>query len=240
MTTTTDITNIIEKYKAGYRFFINLDFDKGEKMTGQLLADTTFENCCFSVDFSQTDFTNAKFVNCNLKCCDFSKCNLTNTIFENCSLEGAEFKNAKIDGTNLNNCHCYGQLVTLDKTTGELETFKAPLVKELYDNVPEFNKVADHLNDELNYVVYGELSLKLYDDIINNKETTNFTLKCFQFFNLLGDRKDESIDNLLVVGIYEGLYANRKCNDIARQLLTGRNKEIYEHCMKNGNIRADY
>ena len=64
--------------------------------------------------------------------------------------------------------------------------------------------------------------------------------KCFQFFNLLGDRKDDSIDNLLVVGIYEGLYANKKCNDIARQLLTGRNKEIYEHWMINGNIRAEY
>jgi len=240
MTTTTDITNIIENYNAGHRFFINLDFDKGEKMTGQLLADTTFKNCCFSVDFSQSDLTNTKFVDCNLKCCDFSHSNLTNTVFENCSLESAEFKNAIIENTIFNNCHCFGQLVILDRVTGELETFKDPLVKELYDNVPEFSKIADHLNDELLYVVYGELSLKLFDDITANGETTNFTLKCFQFFNLLGDRNDESIDNLLVVGVYEGLYANKKCNKIARQLLTGRNKDIYEHWMKNGNIRADY
>ena len=240
MTTTTDIQNIIEKYKAGHRYFLNLDFDKGEKLAGQKLADTTFDNCCFSVDFSRTDFTNSKFANCNLKCCDFSNCNLTNTIFENCSLESAEFKNAKIDGTTLINCHCYGQIVTLEKTTGEVETYKDPLVKELYDNIPEFSKVADHLNDDLRYTVYGELSLKLFDDIATNTETTSFTVKCFQFFNLLGDRKDESIDNLLVVAIYEGLYANKKCNDIARQLLIGRNKDIYEHWMKNGNILADY
>ena len=240
MTTTTDIQNIIEKYNAGHRYFLNLDFDKGEKLTGQLLADMTFENCYFSVDFSQTDLTNAKFTDCNLKGCNFSLCNLTNTIFENCSLESAEFKNAKIDRTTLNNCHCYGQVVMIDKTTGELETFKDPLVKELYDNVPEFSKVADHLNDELLYVVYGELSLILFDDIVKNIKTTDFTIKCFQFFNLLGDRNDESIDNLLVVGIYEGLYVNKKCNDIARQLLTGRNKDIYEHWMKNGNIRAEY
>ncbi len=230
----------MKKYEAGHRYFLNLEFDKDEKLNGQILADTTFENCYFSIDFSQTDFTNAKFTDCNLKCCDFSQCNLTNAIFENCSLESAEFKNANIDGTTLNNCHCYGQVVTLDKTTGELETFKDLLVKELYDNIPEFSKVADHLNDELLYVVYGELSLKLFDDITTNIETTSFTLKCFQFFNLLGDRKDESIDNLLVVGIYEGLFANKKCNDIARQLLTGRNKDIYEHWMQNGNIRADY
>ena len=240
MTTATDIQNIIEKYNAGHRYFLNLDFDKGEKLTGQLVADTTFDNCCFSVDFSKTDFTNSKFTNCNLKCCDFSNCNLTNTLFENCSLESAEFKNAKIEGISLTNCNCYGQVVTLDKTTGKLETYKDPLVKELYDNVPEFSKVSDHLNDELLYVVYGELSLKLFDDIVTNNETTDFTIKCFQFFNLLGDRKDENIDNLLVVGIYEGLYANKKCNNIARQLLTGRNKDIYEHWMKNGNIRAEY
>lgn len=69
---------------------------------------------------------------------------------------------------------------------------------------------------------------------------TDFTKRCFRFFNLLGDRKDESIDNLLVVGVYEGLYANKKCNDTTLQLLAGRNKEIYEYWMKNGNTRAEY
>lgn len=240
MTKTTDIQIILEKYKSGHRYFLNLDFDKGEKLSGQILAETTFDNCYFSVDFSDTDFTNSKFANCNLKCCDFSNSNLTNTLFENCSLESAEFKNAKIDGISFINCHCYGQVVTLDEKTGELETYKDPLVKELYDNIPEFSKIADHLNDELLYMVYGELSLKLFDDITTNNETTSFTVKCFQFFNLLGDRNDQSIDNLLVVGIYEGLFANKKCNDTARRLLIGRNKDIYEHWMKNGKIRADH
>ncbi len=240
MTTTTDIQYIIEKYKTGHRYFINLDFDKGEKLTRQILTNTTFDNCCFSIDFSQTDLANAKFVNCNLKGSDFSHCNLTKTTFENCSLESAEFKNANIVETSLTNCHCYGQLVSLNKSTGELETFKDPLVKELYDNVPEFSKLADHSNDELLYNVYGELSIKLFDNIVACDQVSDFTKKCFQFFNLLGDRQDGSIDNLLVVGIYEGLYANKKCDDIARQLLTGRNKDIYEHWMKNGNIRSDY
>ncbi|WP_133055279.1 hypothetical protein [Niastella koreensis] len=69
---------------------------------------------------------------------------------------------------------------------------------------------------------------------------TDFTKKCFNFFNLIGDRQKDSIDNLLVVGVYEGLYANKKCNDIARILLTGRNKDVYEYWMKNGNIRGEY
>lgn len=196
-------------------------------MIRQTLVDITFENCCFSIDFSQTDLTNARFVNCNLKCCNFSNCDLTNTIFENCSLEGAEFKGAKIELTSLNNCYYLGQLVMLDRITGQLESYKAPLVQELYENIPEFDKIADHSDDELIYVVFGNLSIKLFDDITINDNITNFTKKCFQFFNLLGNRKDESIDNLLVVGIYEGLYANKICNDIARQLLTDRNKDIY-------------
>jgi hypothetical protein len=107
----------------------------------------------------------------------------------------------------------HGNLTLSDRdspgSTGELETFKDPLVKELYENVPEFNNSTNQLNDELAYEVYGELSLKLFEDITTNSETTNFTIKCFQFFNFLGDRMDANIDNLLVVGIYEGLYSNK-------------------------------
>lgn len=239
MATTTDIQSIIEKYTEGHRYFLNLDLDKGEHLlSGQLLADTTFDNCCFSLDFSQTNFTNTKFINCNLKGCDFSQCNLTHTIFENCALEGAEFTNAQMEQTNLINCYCYGQTVQLDKMTGTLETVKDPLVKALYDYIPEFYTMADHSNDELKYTIYGELSLKLFEDISIHKEPTDFTQKCFQLFNILGDKQDDNIDNLLVVGIYEGLYANKKCNDIALQLLNGRNKEVYEHWMKNGHIRG--
>ena len=164
---------------------------------------------------------------------------MTNSGFENCSLESTEFKNAQIEGISVINCYCYGQLVTLNRESGELETFKDNLVKELFDNVPEFAKLTDHSNDDQPYVVYGELSLKLFEDIKNNSDITDFTKKSFQFFNKLGDRNDSEIDNLLIVGIYEGLYGDKKCNRIARQLLLGRNKEVYEYWMINGSIRSD-
>ncbi|MFZ7115131.1 MAG: pentapeptide repeat-containing protein [Bacteroidota bacterium] len=238
-TTTADMQDIIENYKVGHRYFLNIHLNGEEKLVGQILVDVIFDNCSFSIDFSQTDFTNSKFSNCDLKSCDFTKCNLTNTVFENCYLENAEFKKAKMNGTILNNCHIYGKAVMLNTTTGQLETFKDPLVKELYDYVPEFSNVVDHMDDELSYSVYGDLSRKLFDDITTNKETTIFTRKCFQFFNLIADRNDERIDSLLI-DVYEGLYASKKCNDIVRQLLTGRNKDIYEHWMKNGNIQSNY
>jgi hypothetical protein len=235
----TDLYDIIDKYKTGQRYFINLDFDKNEKLNGQSLVDSTFENCCFSVDFSNTDLSNSKFTNCNLKCSNFTECNLTNSIFENCLLECVDFKGATTRSTYLVNCSCYGQTVQLDKTTNELIIAKDPLVKELYDNLPEFSRIIDHTDDDLVYVVYGQLGSRLFDDIINFERITDFTRLCFQFFNRLGDRDNQEIDNLLVVGIYEGLYANKKCNDVARQLLIGRNKDIYEHWMKNGNIRVE-
>ncbi len=236
----SELRDVIENYSAGFRYFTNLDFDKGEKLVGQSLTDATFENCYLGIDFSQTDFTSSKFIDCNLKTCDFSLCNLTKTVFENCVLDDAEFKNAKIENTILINCSCYGQPVTLNAETGELENSKDPLVKELYDFIPEFSESVDHTNDELVYTVYGQLSLELFENITTNEQLNDFAKRCFDFFNLLGDRQNEGIDNLLVVGVYEGLYANKKCNDIARQLLYGRNKDVYEYWMKNGNIRADY
>ena len=235
-----DIQDIVSKYKIGQRYFINLDFDKGVKMTGQFLVDTVFENCCFSVDFSNTDFSNSKFINCNLKCSDFTNCKLTNSIFKNCFLESVDFKGAMTENISFANCSCYGQIIQMDRTTNDLINVKVPLVKELYDNIPEYSGMIDRTDDDLAYVVYGQLSLKLLDDITRNNNVSDFTQKCFQFFNKLGDRNDGEIDNLLVVGIYEGLYANRRSNDIARQLLTGRNKEVYEHWLINGSIHSDY
>ena len=236
----TDIQNIVTDYEKGYRYFINLEFEKGEILSNEILIETTFENCFLSIDFSKTNFSNSKFISCNLKCCDFSNCDLTNTRFENCSLEEAKFKEAIIKNMIIENCFSYGNKVFMNPETRELAPVKTQLVDELYRNVPEFDRKSDHSNDELNYVVFGELSSMLYEDIISNNQTTEFTKKCFEFFNLIGNRNDSEIDNLLIVGIYEGLYGNKKCNDIARELLTDRNKEIYEHWMINGNIRAEY
>jgi uncharacterized protein YjbI with pentapeptide repeats len=71
MTTAIDMQNIKEKYKTGHRYFINLDFNSSDNLTELILVDTIFDNCCFSVDFSQTDFTNSRFTNCNLKGSNF-------------------------------------------------------------------------------------------------------------------------------------------------------------------------
>ncbi len=236
----TDIQNIATNYKKGHKYFINLDFEKGETLICENLIEITFENCFFSVDFSKTNFSNSKFLDCNLKCSDFSNCDLTNALFENCSLEETIFEGATINNLTLKNCFCYGSKVLMNYETRKLTTVKTQLVRELYENIPEFDRKADHLNDEQDYIVYGELSLMLFENITSNNQTTDFTKKSFAFFNLIGNRNDKEIDNLLIVGVYEGFYGSKKCNDIARELLTGRNKEIYEYWMINGSIRAEF
>jgi hypothetical protein len=235
-----DICDIVDSYKVGNRYFLNLDFDKGDSLTEQFLSEAIFENCYLSVNFIKTDFSNTKFINCNLKYCEFTNCNLTNSIFDNCSLNIADFNNARIDGISFVNCNHNGQKVHFDDVINKLITSKDQLVEELYNNVPEFSDMIDHEDDELPYVVFGHLSLILSDDIIKSDVITDFTQKCFNFFNKLADRNNNEIDNLLVVGIYEGLYSKMKYNDISRKLLIGRNKELYEHWMINGNIRSEY
>lgn len=236
----TGIMSISEMYKAGARCFTGLQIENGEKMVDEVLVDAIFKDCYFSIDFSHSDLTNVKFIGCNLKCSDFSGCNLTNVIFEDCLLEGVEFKSALVKNASFNHCYSFGQLVLFEKYSGRIGISKFPLVSELYENVPAFSDMVDHTDDELNYVVYGELSFVLFDEITKNDSITDFTIKCFRFFNMLGERESDEIDNLLVVGVFEGLYSNKKCNSVALQLLTGKAKTLYEYWMTNGNIRSDF
>jgi hypothetical protein len=104
-----------------------------------------------------------------------------------------------------------------------------PLVKELYEKVPEYSKISDGSYDEFGTVPFGILSLILFDEIMDKEELSKIIKSSFEFFNEIGDRNDPEIDNVLIVEIYEGLYSKKKCNDIARSLLRGRNKEVYEY-----------
>lgn len=105
-----------------------------------------------------------------------------------------------------------------------------PLVKELYKKVPEYANISDRSFDEYATASFGMLSLILFDEIMNKEELSELVRNSFDFFNEIGDRNNPEIDNVLVVGIYEGLYSEKQCNDVARSLLRGRNKEVYEYC----------
>lgn len=231
---------ILEHYQNGQRFYRNVDFDNGESYTDSNFQDAMFENCYFGIDFSNSNFRNAKFSDCNLKSTNFSNCDLTKTEMVNSLVEAIDFGNSDTSSLIFENNTCFGNEVKINTESNELEAYMHPLVAELYENVPDFDKISDHTSDDLLYVVYGNLSLRLSEQITELEKPNKLITDSFIFFNDLGNRDDKEIDNLLVVGIYEGLYWSKKCNDLSRKLLKGRNKDVYEHWMINGNIQAEY
>lgn len=231
---------ILAHYQKGQRFYRNVDFDNGASYAESNFQDAMFENCFFGVDFSNSNFRNARFSECNLKATVFSNCDLTKTEIVNCLVESIDFAESDTSSLIFENNTSFGYEVKLNTASNKLEAFMHPLVVQLYKNVPDFDKISNHGSDDLLYVVYGDFSLRLSEQITELDTPNKLITDAFSFFNYLGDKNDKEIDNLLVVGIYEGLYWSKKCNDLSRELLKGRNKEVYEHWMINGNIRSEY
>lgn len=199
-----------------------------------------FENCYFEVDFSNSNFRNARFSECNLKSTNFNNCDLTKVEIVNCLVEAIDFGSSDTSSLIFENNTSHGNEVKINLESNELELYIHPLVGELYKNVPDFDKISDHTSDDLLYSVFEDLSLKLSEQITKLEKPNKLILDSFSFFNYLGNKNDKEIDNLLVIGIYEGLYWNKKCNDLSRKLLKNRNKEVYEYWMINGNIQSEY
>ena len=102
---------VLERYRNGERYFVDLDLEK-ESFDDQNLADCVFERCFLYSSFRRANLRNTKFINGNIKTCDFREADLTNAHFENVSIEGAQFARSKTDGIYFDNNWCYGQVVT--------------------------------------------------------------------------------------------------------------------------------
>ncbi|MFC3801983.1 pentapeptide repeat-containing protein [Cohnella sp. GCM10012308] len=90
-------TEFINMLKEGQRVFNRICVEQGA-FKGFDLSGLTFEECLFSVDFSDSKFENTKFTNSNLKTCIFTDCILNKAVFVGNSLEGADFSGAKVEG----------------------------------------------------------------------------------------------------------------------------------------------
>jgi len=227
-------TEIEQYYNSGKRFFRNIDFDFGESFENSNFENAIFEFCYFGVDFKNSNFRNTKFLECNMKSTDFINCDFSNAEIRDSLMEASDFKGSKITNLIFENNTSYGAKVKLNSETLKIECNIHKLNSELYEYIPEFEKIADHSDDEHLYSVFGDLSLVLPKEIIENENLNELIKNSFKFFNHLSNKNDPEIDNLLVVGIYEGLYHSEKCNETARKLLNGRAKEIYEYYLKNG------
>ncbi len=182
---------ILEHYQNGQRFYRNEDFDNGESYVNSNFQDAMFENCYFGVDFSNTNFRNARFSDCNLKSTNFSNCNLTKTEILNCLVEAVNFGASDTSSLTFENNTCYGNEVKINTESNELEPYAHPLVLDLYKNVPDFDKISGHDSDNLLYSVFGELSLRLSEQITELEYPNKWIKDSFSFFNYLGDKNDK-------------------------------------------------
>ncbi|WP_055446259.1 DUF7674 family protein [Lacinutrix mariniflava] len=221
-------TEIEQYYKTGKRFFRNIDFNFGQSFENSNFENAIFEFCYFGIEFNNSNFRNAKFLECNMKSTNFTNCDFSNAEIKENLMEGINFKGSNISNLIFENNISYGAKVKLNSETLEIEYNIHKLNYELYEFIPEFEEISDHSNDEHLYSVFGDLSIVLAKEIIENENLTKLITDSFKFFNYLSDKKDKEIDNLLIVGIYEGIYHSGKCNEIAKKLLNKKAINTYE------------
>lgn len=105
------IDKFMDAYQSGQRLFRDLEFENGESFKGLNLSGSTFQNCWFAADFTDTDLRGCKFLNCNLKTSDFTGADLRNALIKECSLESTIFPGARTENLVFENNYCYGVIV---------------------------------------------------------------------------------------------------------------------------------
>lgn len=100
-----------EALSKGERHFNNLEFEYLDGFQNTDFSDCIFESCFLYIDFHGSNFTNAKFIQCNLKEIKLVNCNLTNAVMKNCLVESAEFAGSTIDGFEFSENYYFGTVV---------------------------------------------------------------------------------------------------------------------------------
>ena len=114
MTDIKTIDEFIERHKSGIRIFTGLEFEHGESFSGLDITGTVFKNCWFCADFSNTNLTDCKFIDSNIKTSDFSNANLTRAEIKGCAVESTGYKGAIITDFIFENNPAYGNRLDLN------------------------------------------------------------------------------------------------------------------------------
>jgi uncharacterized protein YjbI with pentapeptide repeats len=95
-------SELLDELKNGQKHFHRVCVEQGT-FIGYDLSDVTFEESLLSVDFSGSNFNNAKFIDSNLKICNFSNCHFFNAVLDGNLLDGVKFTGAEIRGITFKN-----------------------------------------------------------------------------------------------------------------------------------------
>ncbi len=115
------IQDLLLAYEKGERYFTGLSFENGESFEGLNLSGSTFEKSYFCAYFMNTNLSNCKFIECNIKTTDFRGANLTNALIMECSVESTRYKGSKMDGFIFENNYFMGNIVGQEFIVDTLE-----------------------------------------------------------------------------------------------------------------------
>lgn len=105
------IRELIHAYRNGQRLFTGLEFENNESLHGQTLSGSTFKNCWFIADFTNSNLEGCIFIDSNLKTSDFRGANLKNASIEHCLIESTRWDGANIENFKFDNNYHYGSTV---------------------------------------------------------------------------------------------------------------------------------
>ena len=108
------VDQLVESYRNGQRCFFHLEFENCENLSSLCFSGAVFKNCWLNVDFSKSDLTDTKFIDCDLKTTDFSNCNLTRASITGCTVESSVYTDAIIDEFVFDNNSAYSQVTGQD------------------------------------------------------------------------------------------------------------------------------
>lgn len=105
------VEELLEMVNKGQRLFSRICVEDGV-LTEFNFSNLSFEECLFSVNFTDANFENTRFINSNLKTCNFSNCNLSNAVFDGNLLDGTEFLGASINEVTFINNTFHSMVLT--------------------------------------------------------------------------------------------------------------------------------
>jgi uncharacterized protein YjbI with pentapeptide repeats len=102
------VAEFFDAFEKGQRHFIGLDFEYEDGFSSKDFSNVTFEKCFLYVDFRNSNLSNSKFIECNIKEIDLRGADLTNSLMTKCLVESAMFKGARVMNFKFEENYYYG------------------------------------------------------------------------------------------------------------------------------------
>jgi uncharacterized protein YjbI with pentapeptide repeats len=102
------VTEFFAAVEKGQRHFVGLYFEYEDGFSNKDFSNVTFEGCFLYLDFRNSNLSNSKFIECNIKEIDLRGADLTNSFMTKCLVESAMFKGANVKNFKFEENYYFG------------------------------------------------------------------------------------------------------------------------------------